>query len=62
MPLTLTLFQGEGTDPAVYAGYIDLKFRADLRLEKHEDLLPFPLSLRERAGVRGAFLILVQSG
>jgi hypothetical protein len=29
------------------------EFEPNSGFEEHEDLLPFPLSLRERAGVRG---------
>jgi hypothetical protein len=48
-----SLSGGEGTVRGVWTRYIDLKYRVELGFEKHTNLLPFPLSLRERAEVRG---------
>ncbi|EJZ56161.1 hypothetical protein I1A_000467 [Pseudomonas fluorescens R124] len=45
--------EGEGTDRGVCSSYTDLQYRAELKICKAPNVLPFPLSLWERAGVRG---------
>jgi hypothetical protein len=53
-PLTLTLSRRERGLTEVTGRYAaTCEFESNSWFEEHEDRLPFPLSLMERAGVRG---------